>query len=88
MGKHRTSAEDMRAPPPADELPHVADVSEQGVWGTGGNLPEVWQLTYEKGSNSYYIYVIDTQPIQLCSQNYYKRFQTLLKYFKNEKSVL
>jgi hypothetical protein len=32
MGKHRTSAEDMRTPPPADELPHVADVFQNKVY--------------------------------------------------------
>jgi hypothetical protein len=33
MGKHRISADGMRAPPPADELPHVADVSQNKVYG-------------------------------------------------------
>jgi len=39
------------------------------------------------GSDPYCLYVIDTQAIQLSSQNYC--FQTLLKYFRNEEeSVL
>jgi hypothetical protein len=32
MGKHKTSAEDMRTPPTADELLHVADVSQNKVY--------------------------------------------------------
>jgi hypothetical protein len=32
MGKHRTSVEDMRTPPPANELPHVADVCQNKVY--------------------------------------------------------
>jgi hypothetical protein len=33
MRKHRTSAEDMRTPSPADELPHAADVFQNKVYG-------------------------------------------------------
>jgi hypothetical protein len=33
MGKHKTSAEDMRTPSPAEELPHIADVSQNKVYG-------------------------------------------------------
>jgi hypothetical protein len=32
MGKHKTSAEDMRTPPPADEVPHVTDVFQNKVY--------------------------------------------------------
>jgi len=32
MGKHKTSAEDMRTPPTADEVPHVADVFQNKVY--------------------------------------------------------
>jgi hypothetical protein len=32
MGKHKTSAGDMRTPPPAEELSHVADVFQNKVY--------------------------------------------------------
>jgi hypothetical protein len=32
MGKHKASAEDMRTPPPVDEVHHVADVFQNKVY--------------------------------------------------------
>jgi hypothetical protein len=32
MWKHKTSAEDMKTPPPADEVPHVADVFQNKAY--------------------------------------------------------
>jgi hypothetical protein len=54
MGKHPTFKEDIRAPPPADELPHVADVSQNKVHE---ELEGIFQGS-EKGLILYCIYVI------------------------------